>query len=762
MSDINGSPSASSEGGSLLSANAETPVRRYALSIGRDFLSPDVSVKHETAARVVAFLQKFTVIPMTVAEYAALSKLSTEKTDIGRDAARRKGALKKESGFFIGGDGGGSKKSADWQYSSLATLDLDALTPGSAAASIEALRAFGAHTVIYCTASHTKEKPRLRAVVFLAADVLPAQYRSLIDWFAGRLPVGAVSSESHKVVQIMYRAQRCSDGEELFIELPGAPLDVTPILSQVAPPSVERKSKLTPAWDKPGIVGAIGRRYMGDLGAAIVELGHESIPYTRSPRGPMCGLGENRYTRDGATGTDGALWHENDGHMFSHHGASDPGAEQECTIFDIVRLTLFGDPRNPSTYLDKDVPNDTPPHRRPSHAACEQWFYERLTGLWSSLVHDRAELEFDIVAAPAELPPEVRVSRFRPVPVAEFTGGAEPEWLIESVIPQSELAVIYGESGSGKSFFVSDLCLSIVRGLPWRDKVVKQGCAVYVCAESPGGFRGRFKAYAYKHGIQLRDLNGLFVIGSAPNLLAAEDVTELLDQLKALGPLAIVVVDTLARATPGANENSGEDMGLALKHCQRIHRVTGAVVALVHHSGKDATKGARGWSGIRAAADVEIEITRNGNARAAEVTKQRDGEDGARYGFELLPVVYGADAKGNELSSLVVEPKLTSTVFEGRRPRGANENAVYDALTELGGSAASGAVIAKAITKLVTDPEKEDRRRDNARRALQSLVIAGLLKLENERVSMTRAQPVDATEFETKIEKEDLSWMELN
>jgi hypothetical protein len=49
-------------------------------------------------------------------------------------------------------------------------------------------------------------------------------------------------------------------------------------------------------------------------------------------------------------------------------------------------------------------------------------------------------------------------------------------------------------------------------------------------------------------------------------------------------------------------------MGLALSHCKHIYEVTGAIVLLVHHSGKDAAKGARGWSGIRAAADTEIEI----------------------------------------------------------------------------------------------------------------------------------------------------------
>ena len=145
------------------------------------------------------------------------------------------------------------------------------------------------------------------------------------------------------------------------------------------------------------------------------------------------------------------------------------------------------------------------------------------------------------------------------------------------------------------------------------------------------------------------------------------------------------MIDTLARATPGANENSGEDMGKALKHCQVIHRITGALVVLIHHSGKDQSRGARGWSGIRAATDTEIEVTKMGNARRAQISKQRDGEDGLLFGFELVEVPFGLDAEFRDLSSLVVQPQTAELSAKGRRrgPRGVVQNAVDAAMREL-------------------------------------------------------------------------------
>jgi hypothetical protein len=158
--------------------------------------------------------------------------------------------------------------------------------------------------------------------------------------------------------------------------------------------------------------------------------------------------------------------------------------------------------------------------------------------------------------------------------------------------------------------------------------------------------------------------------------------------------------------------------------------MTGALVLLVHHSGKDASRGARGWSGTRAAADVEIEVSKNDCDHAATITKMKDGEDGRAFGFKLLPILLGHDEDGDEITSCIVSP--SDFVPRAAPPkRGANQRAVLGALHDLmpiaGDGVAIEQVLARAIDALPFDPEKggRDRRREYVQRALREIINQG-------------------------------------
>lgn len=248
------------------------------------------------------------------------------------------------------------------------------------------------------------------------------------------------------------------------------------------------------------------------------------------------------------------------------------------------------------------------------------------------------------------LPPAPQ--RFHFSPANEVAERPLPGWIVKGVLPAAALAVVYGASGDGKTFFVLDMAASIVLGTPWRDRKTKQGRVAYLCAEGAQGFRKRLKAYRTHHGVSL---DGLFVHEGAPNLLLPADVNTLVTSLKACGPLRVVIIDTASRTMPGGNENASEDMGRLIAAAGRIHAATGALVVFVHHSGKDASKGARGWSGLRAACDAEIEVTRaDDGARCASLSKQKDDTDEGRLGFKLHIVEIGADEDGEPVTSCVV------------------------------------------------------------------------------------------------------------
>lgn len=243
--------------------------------------------------------------------------------------------------------------------------------------------------------------------------------------------------------------------------------------------------------------------------------------------------------------------------------------------------------------------------------------------------------------------------RFSITPISVFSQGAPMSWLVRGVIPRAEMGMVFGAGNSGKTFFTFDLVCAIARGVPWRGKRTQQGLCVYVVAEGASGFRSRARAYAKEQGIPLEGL-GVGVIADAPNLTQATDMLYVDAALEAFGFPVLFVVDTLAASTPGANENSGEDMGVALAHCKGISRKTGAMVMLVHHTGKDTARGARGWSGWLPASDCVIEVEDTDGRKTATVVKQKDGEKGQEYGFTLPTIQVGVDGDGEEVGSCYV------------------------------------------------------------------------------------------------------------
>lgn len=634
--------------------------RRYVLAFGKDFLDPKTVRKEATADRIVAAFRKFHVIPVTQAEYAALD-------------ARSKAVHKKASGFVLGGEYGGAKTKADCQFKSIVTLDLDALTPEIAQQCIETLRGMGASGFIYSTASHRPGSPRLRAVLFLARDVTPDEYVRLIDVYAQTLPQGAVSNESRKVGQLMYLPQRCSDGEELFIELTGNPVDPDPMLAS-APPLPERDPKVQPARDKPGIVGAVARLFEDDFDRAIEEL---KLPYTRSTVGPTCAAGEDRYTYAHGTTADGAIYYPKDGHLFSYHG-SDPCFGQNATIFDVWRL------HNASP--EKDDPA-APIHERASHKAAQEWFVRRFPALASEVrvepdvseLEDLGPPERPLEALESGSEPAKKPSRFPPIAPDAFLNRIALHWLVKGLISRGAFGIVYGASGSGKSFIVWELACCITRGIPFRGHRVKKGRVLWLAAEGAGGLSARMEAYVKEHGCSLADLP--WIMPYNPNLLKAEDVVDLVNSILAWGPVELIVGDTLSALAPGSDENAGKDMGLVMSHVLSLCRITGAATLLVHHSGKDATRGARGWSGLRAGCDFELEVTRNGDLRVLTHTKSKDGVDGKQYPFRLKIVSLGMDEDDDERTSCVTEEAQIEVAGPGVKLNG-KQRETYEVLQE--------------------------------------------------------------------------------
>jgi hypothetical protein len=254
--------------------------------------------------------------------------------------------------------------------------------------------------------------------------------------------------------------------------------------------------------------------------------------------------------------------------------------------------------------------------------------------------------------------------------------------LVDGLLGTFGMTVAYGESACGKTFAVVDLACHIAAQLPWRDMEVAGGIVVYIAAEAPKSVERRIWAWKAYHGV---DHVPVLIVRSTVNLLSDDTaaVIALLAEIRAEhGRIALVVIDTLARAMVG-NESSSEDMGAYVDACARIREAAATHVLSVHHSGKDTAKGARGWSGLRAATDVELEITKTDGVGSITISKNREERAGDVYGFRLEEIELGTNAKGRTITTCVaVSSEAPVSGLRRKPPASGHQKTVLDALTK--------------------------------------------------------------------------------
>lgn len=268
-----------------------------------------------------------------------------------------------------------------------------------------------------------------------------------------------------------------------------------------------------------------------------------------------------------------------------------------------------------------------------------------------------------VASAEAEFP-AAELNETKPAPrrglYAVHWSDAKPildrPYLIDDVMDMGSMVVTYGDSNVGKTYVVLDQARCIASGADWCGHKVKQGLVVYVASEGGSGFYKRIEAYRRTYGLAKLpfalvpcpiDLHSTGDAGDTGRLIRL-----IREQEAHFGmPCVLIVVDTLARAMGAGDENTSVDMGLLVRHCDRLRAATGATVNLIHHTGKDKSKGARGSSALRAATDTEIEI----NSGTLTVQKQRDMAPVAAKPFQLRAVPIGQRSDGREVTACVVE-----------------------------------------------------------------------------------------------------------
>ncbi|TSA10062.1 MAG: hypothetical protein D4R79_12335 [Comamonadaceae bacterium] len=301
---------------------------------------------------------------------------------------------------------------------------------------------------------------------------------------------------------------------------------------------------------------------------------------------------------------------------------------------------------------------------------------------------------------------------------------------IRGLLPAQGLASIYGPPGSAKTFLALDMgCAIAAEHSHWFGSKVKSAPVTYVALEGEGGIRQRVAAWELQHRQQVPDIMR-FVLGNF-TLLDASDSEDLAAEIiQTIGGGAVVIVDTLNQSAPGADENASADMSRVIANAKLLAVAVDGLVILVHHAGKDLSRGMRGHSSLFAAMDAVIEVGNTAmNGRSWRVAKSKDGVTGVAYGFELAPHTVGQDEDGLDITSCAVRRTLLEAGSNRKQISGKNQKPAYQVLTKLSAEHPEGVPIKAALAAVAKVLSGEvGRRTTRATEAITGLTESGHLQ----------------------------------
>ncbi|MGJ0487009.1 MAG: AAA family ATPase [Methylomicrobium sp.] len=377
-------------------------------------------------------------------------------------------------------------------------------------------------------------------------------------------------------------------------------------------------------------------------------------------------------------------------------------------------------------------------------------------------------------------PPPVQVSTpqlFPLVRASELT--AQPmqiEWLLENILEQGSLNLLFGEPGAGKSLFALDWAFCIAAGMAWYTYRTQPTDVVVVAGEGYAGMARRLKALEQKY--QRKASERLLISQRPAQLLDENQARWVAETIKALCPNpGLIIIDTLHRNMEG-DENSSQDIGKFISHMDQYMKPLGAAVLIVHHSGHNDKQRSRGSSSIRAAMDGEFSATKNEDGITLTCHKAKDFEALKPLQFTLKPTELDwPDSDGEPMTSVYLEFRGDAILNPKRCKLNARERAILTSLeqaiadygialteimnTKMGGGDQpldqSRKVVLiehwreKAYAVIETEGKTEDARRVAFTRCREKLVKVGLTFEYGDHVGCTDKAPSERTRTEPNI-----------
>jgi adenosyl cobinamide kinase/adenosyl cobinamide phosphate guanylyltransferase len=301
----------------------------------------------------------------------------------------------------------------------------------------------------------------------------------------------------------------------------------------------------------------------------------------------------------------------------------------------------------------------------------------------------------------------------------------EPQqWRVPNWLPSNAVVAVYAAPGIGKSFYALTLALEIARGGSWLGAQLNQEKVLYIAAEKATTLRDRAEAWCAHHNEMLPEEFLLVSTPRPPQLSDPISVQALCELIKAEN-VRFVILDTYAMMLQGIEENSSKESGVTIEALSQIRQATnGGTVLVVHHSGKDSSKGLRGSSALLAAVDLTIEIASNGLGRLQATVRKSNA------GSEPMPEHY-------TLTTVHLEGERSSAVLLSTGAPAANpelEALVVTFLTESPSGCMSASQLREAMNETLP---KQLSRSTFERQALNPLLASGKLEKQGTHKSTT-------------------------
>lgn len=208
-------------------------------------------------------------------------------------------------------------------------------------------------------------------------------------------------------------------------------------------------------------------------------------------------------------------------------------------------------------------------------------------------------------------------------------------WLVQNYFEKSSLSMFFGDPGSCKSFLAMELAYCVGLGIDWYGNEVDQGNVLYIAGEGFNGIQKRMLALEEKYTYECENI----YISSMPvNLIEIDSVFEILNASKCIGdPPKLIIIDTLHRNFGSGDENSSKDVGLLIKHLDKLKERTGACILLLHHSGHSSKSHSRGSSAFRGSLDSEYQLKKQKDKAQLISLKMKESDKPETINLQLCP-----------------------------------------------------------------------------------------------------------------------------